>query len=49
MAISKKIKVLMLAAEITPIAKVGGLGDVIGSLPPALLKLGCDARIMLPL
>lgn len=43
-----KIKVLMLAAEITPLAKVGGLGDVIGALPKALKALDTDIRLCLP-
>ena len=45
----KKIKILMVASEATPIVKVGGLGDVLGSLPPAMNKLGCEARIIIPL
>ena len=43
-----KIKVLFTAAELTPMAKVGGLGDVIGALPKSLKKLGLDVRIVLP-
>ncbi|MBU0598064.1 glycogen synthase [Patescibacteria group bacterium] len=43
-----KIKVLFVSAELTPIAKVGGLGDVAGALPKALHQLGVDVRIALP-
>jgi starch synthase len=46
--ISNGVKVLFVASECTPIAKVGGLGDVIGSLPKALKDLGVDVRICLP-
>jgi starch synthase len=34
------ISVMFVASEATPLAKTGGLGDVIGSLPPVLQKLG---------
>lgn len=45
---SKKIKVFFLSAEVAPLAKVGGLGDVAGALPKALKKIGVDIRICLP-
>jgi len=40
-------KILFVASELTPIAKVGGLGDVIGSLPKALEKLGLEIKIVI--
>lgn len=46
--ISNGIKVLFTAAELNPMAKVGGLADVMGALPKALEKLGVDARIAIP-
>jgi len=42
------MKILFVASECTPIAKVGGLGDVIGALPKALTELGLDIRIVIP-
>lgn len=46
---NKKLKVLMVTAEMAPFAKVGGLADVAGSLPPAIQKLNCDVRMVMPL
>lgn len=43
-----KLTILIAATEVTPIAKVGGLGDVIGALPKALAKLNLDARVIIP-
>ncbi len=43
------LKVLHIASEVAPFAKVGGLADVIGVLPGELRKLGTDARVVMPL
>jgi len=44
-----KLKVLMPSAEVVPFSKVGGLADVVGSLPGALKKHGVDIRVITPL
>jgi starch synthase len=43
------LKVLMCASEMLPFAKTGGLADVMGSLPKALRKLGCEVKVFMPL
>jgi starch synthase len=43
------MRVLIASVEMSPLAKVGGLADVAGSLPKALVGRGHDVRVMLPL
>jgi len=43
-----KPKVLFVASEVNPFAKTGGLADVVGALPHALLKLGCEVAVVMP-
>ena len=42
------MKILLLAAEVVPFVKTGGLADVTGSLPPAIRELGHDIRVAMP-
>ena len=42
------MRVLHVAAEIFPLVKTGGLADVLGALPQALIKQGADVRLLLP-
>jgi len=42
------MNVLFVAAEMSPFAKTGGLGDVVGALPKALRAQGIDARVVMP-
>ncbi|MBU6431074.1 glycogen synthase [Patescibacteria group bacterium] len=51
MRLSKKntaLKILFVASEASPFVKVGGLGEVMYSLPKALREIGHDARVMIP-
>src|SRR5262245_27225145 len=42
------MKILMVASEVAPFAKTGGLADVLGALPPALAKLGEEVAVVVP-
>lgn len=45
---NKALKILFVAPEASPFVKVGGLGEVMYSLPKALREIGHDARVMIP-
>ena len=42
------MKVLFAASEVSPFAKVGGLADVVGSLPGALRRERVETRVVMP-
>jgi starch synthase len=42
------MKVLHAASECFPLAKTGGLADVLAALPPALAELGAEVRVCIP-
>ncbi len=44
----RPLKILILAAEIVPFAKVGGLADVVGALPKSIQSMGHDIRLAMP-
>jgi len=46
--VATRLRILLIASEVAPFAKTGGLADVAGALPRALAALGHDVRILLP-
>jgi starch synthase len=42
------VRILLVASEVEPFAKTGGLADVTGALPKALAALGHDVRVLTP-
>jgi len=44
----KSMRILIAASEAAPLAKTGGLGDVVGALPAALRDLDCEVSIVIP-
>ncbi len=42
------LKILFVTPEVEPFVKVGGLSDMVGSLPRFLAKLGHDVRVVCP-
>ncbi len=42
------MQITFAASESTPLAKTGGLADVVGALPPELVKLGHQVTVFLP-
>ncbi len=45
---AKGMKVAFIGSECYPFIKTGGLGDVMYALPRALLRQGCEVRVIIP-
>ena len=48
MSAANKLAVLFVTSEVAPLIKTGGLADVAGSLPAALMHAGMDVRVLVP-
>jgi starch synthase len=48
MSVAPKLSVLFATSEVAPLIKTGGLADVAGSLPAALVQAGLDVRVLVP-
>ena len=48
MSAANRLAVLFVTSEVAPLIKTGGLADVAGSLPAALMHAGVDARVLVP-
>jgi starch synthase len=48
MSAAKRLTVLFVTSEVAPLIKTGGLADVAGSLPAALMHAGVDIRVLVP-
>lgn len=48
MSAANRLAVLFVTSEVAPLIKTGGLADVAGSLPAALMHAGADARVLVP-
>lgn len=46
---AKNLTIVHIASEMSPFAKIGGLGDVVSALPKALSQLGHNVAVILPL
>src|SRR5215207_6063066 len=42
------MRVILAASEVVPFSKTGGLADVAGALPKALVRVGCDVSVVTP-
>jgi starch synthase len=48
MSAAPRLTVLFVTSEVAPLIKTGGLADVAGSLPAALMQAGVDVRVLVP-